>query len=444
MSKRVYWIVILFCALLPFGSKAQNPNWANASPSQYCGAVACMYEDTTTDLLYIGSGNYVHVFNGLTYPIMGTSFGPFGVRAIIKYNGSLYVGSVFDPTKTFTRWNGTAWDTTGIAANAQVWALYEYNGDLYVGGSFTQIAGINANGLAKFDGANWSAVGNFPFGYMIGVNAITSYNGELYVGGSFGDSLSNTMNIARWNGSQWNTVGGGFHGGAAEVECLEVCNNKLYIGGSFTFGSGNVGDYIAQWDGTTLSGVGGGVYGVGNGQIHDLQTYHNELYAGGVFSSAGGVPAQYIAKWDGTNWCGSGDSMNNIVTTLGVYRDTLYMGGGFQFINADTIICLAKWIGGNFGDTCGFISTGVNEQSQENFSVQMFPNPITTDAIFQITGSGKNKTLIIYDQLGKEIWRKETSENQIEFSAEGFSSGLYFYRIELSGENKASGKFIIE
>lgn len=444
MSKRFYWVIILVCALTPFGVNAQTSHWANASPSQYCGAVACMYEDTATNLLYMGSGSYVHVFNGFTYPIMGASFGPYGVRSIIKYNGSFYVGSVFDPAKTFTRWNGTAWDTTGIAANAQVWALYEFNGDLYVGGNFTHIAGINANGLAKFDGTNWSAVGNFPFGYMIGVNAITSYNGELYIGGSFGDSLSNTMNIARWNGTQWNSVGGGFHGGMAEVECLEVCNNILYIGGAFTVGGGDVGDYIAQWDGTTLSGVGGGVFGVGNGQIHSLKCYHNELYAGGVFSSAGGVPAQYVAKWDGTNWCGSGDTMNNTVTTIGTFRDTLYMGGGFQLINSDTIICFAKWIGGNFGDTCGNLSTGVTEQMQQNFSVSAFPNPASQQVTFQVSGAHEPRTVIIYDQLGREIWRQETADRQISVSVAGFAPGLYNYRIEQENGAVFSGRLIIQ
>ncbi len=89
--------------------------------------------------------------------------------------------------------------------------------------------------------------------------------------------------------------------------------------------------------------------------------------------------------------------------------------------------------------------SGVDGENTENdFQVEVFPNPVITNATFQMTGFDGNKTLIIYDQLGKEIWRKESFENQVEFSVEGISSGLYFYRIESNGGNKANGKFIIE
>jgi hypothetical protein len=89
-------------------------------------------------------------------------------------------------------------------------------------------------------------------------------------------------------------------------------------------------------------------------------------------------------------------------------------------------------------------TTSVEENILSNFSVQEFPNPVSTNATFQITGFDGNKTLIIYDQLGKEIWEKESVENQIEFSAENFSSGLYFYRVTLENGNTVSGKFIIQ
>jgi hypothetical protein len=317
---------------------------------------------------------------------------------------------------------------------------------LYVGGNFTTIGGINASGLAKYNGTSWSAVGNFPFSYQYGVSSISSYNGELYIGGVFGDSLGNDMNIARWNGSNWHSVGGGFHGGIASVDALEVLNNILYIGGSFTVSSGNVGNDIAQWNGTILSGVGGGMSSINttNAQVMDLMQYNNSLYAVGCFQYAGGVFADHIAKWDGVNWCGFGDTLDNIVLALGTYRSELYIGGAFDTIGGDTICSVAKWIGGNYVDTCGVISTGVNEQAGQNFSVQVFPNPLNQNGTFQINGLEGNKTVVIYDQLGKEIWRKETNENQIEFLTENFTTGMYFYRLELNGEIKATGKFIVE
>ncbi len=95
-------------------------------------------------------------------------------------------------------------------------------------------------------------------------------------------------------------------------------------------------------------------------------------------------------------------------------------------------------------DTCGVIITSITEPSLSNQSLSVFPNPATTIATFHMNGFDGNKTLIIYDQFGKEIWRKETSENQIEFSTSGFASGLYFYKVHQNENISSTGRFIIQ
>jgi len=49
-------------------------------------------------------------------------------------------------------------NTTGdeTAVNAMI----EFNGDLYIAGCFTSVNGVSAKYIAKFDGTNWSGVGN--------------------------------------------------------------------------------------------------------------------------------------------------------------------------------------------------------------------------------------------------------------------------------------------
>ena len=86
----------------------------------------------------------------------------------------------------------------------------------------------------------------------------------------------------------------------------------------------------------------------------------------------------------------------------------------------------------------------VPENINNTFEVNVFPNPASTSVTFQLNGFDEIKTLVIYDPLGKEIWRKETDENQIELSVEGFAVGIYFYNIEQRGECKAKGKIIIQ
>jgi hypothetical protein len=436
--------------LISSGIKAQNTHWQAVTPDWQAYQTKTIYSDTVDDRLYIGgyTASGICYYDGDSITAMGNVLCTGGVQKIIRYNDTLYIGGNCG-TRSILKWNGTIWDTVGISANGWVSAFYVWNNELYVGGSFTSIGGVNANSLAKYDGSSWSPVGNYPGNNNFisqGVFAITVYNGELFVGGLIIDSAGNQTNLLRWNGTNWGNVGQGLHGGWSYVNAFAEYNSQLYIGGAFTVADGNPGDYIVKWDGTTLSDVGGGVMGEfsSNGRVHDLRVYNNALYAGGAFSYAGGVFAQYIAKWDGTNWCGFGDTLHNIVVALETFRGDLYMGGTWWIIGSDTLAGAAKWIGGTYVDTCGILSTGVTEQTQQNLSVHVFPNPVTTNATFTIKGLEGNKSFIIYDQLGKEVWKRETGENQIEFSTEGIAAGLYFYRIENGKGIMSVGKLIIQ
>ena len=449
MNKVIFYLVIIFCALIPSGIKAQNTHWEAVTPSWQAYQTNVIYPDTVDDRLYIGgyTSNGICYYDGDSIIPMGNVLCSGGVRTIIRYHDTLYVGGNCG-TRSILKWNGTIWDTVGISPNGQVYAFYIYNDELYVGGTFTSIAGVNAKSLAKYNGSMWTPIGNYP-GNANFINdeifAITFYNGELYVGGIIVDSVGTQTNLLKWNGASWVGVGQGLHGGWSWVNSFAEYNNQLYIGGAFRASAGNPSDYIVKWDGNILSDVGGGVMGNNNsnGRVHDLMVYNNDLYASGAFSYAGGVFAQYIAKWDGTNWCGFGDTLHNIVPSLASYRGDLYMGGSWWIIGTDTLAGAAKWIGGNDVGACGNM-TGITENNTSNFSVSIFPNPATTNAIFQIVGLNENKTLIIYDQIGKEIWRKETTDNQIEFSSEGFATGLYYYQMQSENGSASSGKFIIE
>ncbi len=65
---------------------------------------------------------------------------------------------------------------------ATAYALAVYNSNLIVGGYFTDAGGVAADGIARWDGTAWSALGS---GLGVGewVFALTVLNGELTVGG---------------------------------------------------------------------------------------------------------------------------------------------------------------------------------------------------------------------------------------------------------------------
>ena len=87
-----------------------------------------------------------------------------------------------------------------------------------------------------------------PFGQFVGnpeINAMCMYKGDLVVAGRF-DSIDNVPanGIARWNGSNWSSFGSGTDG---EVWCLDVFQGDLYAGGNFVTAGGISAPFIARW-----------------------------------------------------------------------------------------------------------------------------------------------------------------------------------------------------
>jgi hypothetical protein len=90
-------------------------------------------------------------------------------------------------------------------------------------------------------------------------------------------------------------------------------------------------------------------------------------------------------------------------------------------------------------------TTGINEEYGQTTVVHIFPNPVSEVAIFDLSGIQDSGEILVFDNLGREVWRRKINgENQIEFSSENFSSGLYFYHLECKEGKTYSGKFIIQ
>lgn len=57
--------------------------------------------------------------------------------------------------------------------------------------------------------------------------------------------------------------------------------------------------------------------------------------------------------------------------------------------------------------------------------------------------SSENRAVILSDELGPEIWRKETNESVIDFPAGQVVNGLYFYNIEERNSNSQTGRIVV-
>jgi len=203
--------------------------------------------------------------------------------------------------------------------------------------------------------ADWSL-----FSTNASVGAIAVSGSNVYVGGAFIDwiGIPEADYIAKWDGLNWSAVGSnGLGGGSlnAGVAAIAVSGSNVYVGGSFTNVDPVVGDplptadYIAKWDGTDWSALGGLDFpptdGSLNNSVYAVAISGSNVYAGGFFTnvdpmfSAALPEADYIAKWDGTDWSAlgsngsGGGSLNNLVRTIAVSGSDVYAGGDFTNVD---------------------------------------------------------------------------------------------------------------
>jgi hypothetical protein len=90
-----------------------------------------------------------------------------------------------------------------------------------------------ATAASNFTDANWISTGGVPGATGRVRAAVVDGTGNLYISGDFtlaGDVIV-TNGIAKWNGTNWSALGSGVNG---DVRALAVSGSDLYVGGNFT------------------------------------------------------------------------------------------------------------------------------------------------------------------------------------------------------------------
>ncbi len=227
------------------------------------------------------------------------------------------------------RWDGERWHAVpglvGPASelDAYVNALRVWDDGagpaLYVGGAFTMAAGLQANHIARFDGVEWSAMaGPDDIGANDRVNDLHAHDdgsGEaLYASGAFTEMGGVPANrVARWNGAAWSAVGDGGDINTT-VNGLETSQGHLHAALTYQSSGARRVPGVARWDGDTWSRLSGPDETYWTEQIWPLTAWNDgsgeRLYAGGYFtmSRSGDVFASGFAWWDGGRWDGVGIS----------------------------------------------------------------------------------------------------------------------------------------
>jgi hypothetical protein len=265
---------------------------------------------------------------------------------------------------------------------------------LYVGGQFSRVAGMEANNIARWDGFSWSSLsvpgGNGVDDFVLAMEVFDDGSGPaLYVGGGFATAGGEVVNgIARWDGSDWSALTGssgtGVAGAESSVIALAVYDDgsgpDLYAGGSFTQAGGTSSFYIARWDGTDWSAL---IGPSGNGTtdtvftlaVHDDGTGPS-LFAGGTFTSAGGLQAIRTARWDGIRWWPLATALDTSVRAMAVFDDgggaRLYAGGYFSHAGTTPANYVAVWDGAEWAPLTDAGGTGVGPQYSRVESLSVY------------------------------------------------------------------------
>ncbi|MBI5362600.1 MAG: hypothetical protein HZA53_05425 [Planctomycetes bacterium] len=261
---------------------------------------------------------------GLT--TLGPGNGVLEVAAVATFDDgtgpALYAGGTFMTassvqTPRIARWNGTSWSSVGggfTELYGAVRALCVFDDglgggpSLYAGGSFTQASGTPANGVARWNGTSWSALGPGISGTVSALTAIDDGSGPaLYAGGDFTSAGgASAQNVARWNGTSWSSLGAGLFDPPREIVGHDDgAGTKVYVAH---------GSYVTRWTGAAWQTIGNLAVTIPNPPVPPfpfpyaitLASYDDgggaQLYVGGRFDSVNGVSALNLARWDGAAW----------------------------------------------------------------------------------------------------------------------------------------------
>ncbi|MEY4227803.1 MAG: hypothetical protein RLZ84_395 [Actinomycetota bacterium] len=324
---------------------------------------------------FVSSG--VAKWNGSEWLPVGAGRSYETVYALETLNGDLYAGGNFPvmgishPDDTYdaaagmrgiAKWNGTSWSRVGGGVNGTVYDILAVGSDLYVTGDFTTAynatssgSPVTVNGIAKWNGTSWSALGT---GFVTGGvgRALATAGGSVTVAGNF--LLGGASNVAKWDGTSWSALGASvvypamsvavtsdgsvtyvgtdrpsgdgtiekFASGTwtsittsnsstdSVIHGLHVSGSNVYATGTFTSVnsvSALVG--VAVFNGTNWSAMGTGLAG-GSGLV--VRSLGSEIAAGGTFTSAGGASAGRLAVWNGSTWAANSSAATTTSTTL--------------------------------------------------------------------------------------------------------------------------------
>lgn len=368
-----------------------DPHWAGG---EFCvpglngfGYASIVWNDGSGEALYVGGlfgvagcadTPLVARWDGDSWSGLGTGISGDEVSAIAVFDDgrgpALFVGGEFTyaggvSTPNIARWDGNNWSAVGEGTSGHVRALAVYDDGsgpaLYAAGRFSSAGAVTASSIAKWDGNQWSALS--PDIVSNAIYDLEVYNDGsgpgLYACGTFpalGPALA--RHIARWDGNSWSPLADGLESSPYTMQVFDDGGGPaLYVGGSFDNPDSIRG--IARWDGTAWSNVGGGLAGASD-ICRSLRVLDDgtgpALYAAGYFHQVGTTDARFVARWDGSGWSPLGDGLDSQAHTIiafdAGFGPEIYATGNLYSQGTVNAANIARWNGSAWSPLNGGIN----------------------------------------------------------------------------------------
>jgi len=149
----------------------------------------------------------------------------------------------------------------------------------------------------------------------------------VYAGGQFTTADEVTAyNIARWDGNNWSALGEGIRGDRERVQGIGISGSDIYAIGAFTTAGGAAARNLARWNDSGWSAPGIQA----EKDVWAIAVSGSDIYlSGNSFRIPGGATVKGIVRWNSKSWSGLGEGIPlRPITAIGTSGHYGYVVGG--------------------------------------------------------------------------------------------------------------------
>ncbi len=351
-----------------------------------------------------------------------------GAGPLLYVGGSLTLGNS-SVQQGVLRWDGTRFNALGSGAGGPVVGFVFF--DDGSGPALFAVMGYPSNSVLKWDGVAWQQISVALINSAVAIDVFDDGSGPALF-------VTDYRYLRKWNGTTWsqfdllpNYI----------IGDLVLCTGSyddgsgpaLFFGGVFN-GPTSLGSHnILKWQNGVLSGVGGGT----GGEVRTLDAWDDgsgpALFVGGTFTT----PVPHLARWDGTAWSQVGTGLATLPTGVAVLDD----GGGPKLFVGSTLYYtpsldpphIDRWDGSNWsaiptppGADC--FSSGFNAKAFEMFDEGMGAHLFVgakIGSLGQVLGGLTRRNSTAWERVGATPKGLNQQVRQVTVQDDGSGPALY-------------------